>query len=181
MERIRDEWNRGMTWRQPRPFVPEFELRRGGHLFAALDFEGWNLQATAQAHDRSWTFERPRLLSRQVQMVHAATGHPALGIRLPGWRRATLETPGGRRYTCTPDWSGTEYRVQDDDGEAAVTFSRKLRLLTFEADVAIDARLIDRTELPELVVAGWYLATIVALQSVTAAPGLPSRRMKGTA
>lgn len=167
VERIRDHWRGGMTWRQPRPFYPEFELRRGGHLFAELEFpSGWILRATGKAFDRSWRLEQKGFWRRTVSMVDVHTGREVLELRLPVWRKAALTTSQGRTYTARAGF--THYRIEDEDGMILVRFPFKFRLFRLEADVEVSERAAALPELPELVVAGWFLAVLVMRQATTA-------------
>lgn len=170
VERIRDHWRTGMTWRQPRPLVPEFELRRGAHLFAELRFtSGWTLRGAAKAFDRDWRLEQKGVLRRTVSMTDTRTGREALELRLPVWRKATLKTPRGRTYTAKAGL--TQYVIEDDDGLILVRFPLKLRVFRFEADVELTEQAAVLPELPDLVVAGWFLAVLTSQQAAAASAG----------
>lgn len=170
VERIRDHYRAGMTWRQPRPFVPEFELRRGATFFATLEFHGGaKLRADARAYDREWHLEQLGFLRRHVDMVDRRTQRSALTIRLPLLRDAQLVTPTGRSYTGRAGW--TAYTVKDATGETVVRLPYKMRLVALEADVEITERAAELPELPELVVAGWFLAILSSPHAASAAVG----------
>lgn len=170
VERIRDHWRAGMTWRQPRPLVPEFELRRGAHLFAELTFtSGWTVQAEARAFDREWRLEQKGMWRRTVTMTDRRTGREVLELRLPVWRKATLNTPRGRSFTAKAGL--THYRIEDEDGIILVRFPLKLRVFRFEADVELTERAADLPDLPDLVVAGWFLAILTSRQAAAASAG----------
>jgi hypothetical protein len=115
-----------LEWRESRTVKRQDELHIGDQLIATLRWGGWGSTfATGRARAGSWTFERPRLLSKEVQ-VHAAGAAegPPIAVFIPGWtEEGTLSFTDGRTmHWQSRDFWQTEWALVDAEGRTAARF-----------------------------------------------------------
>ena len=91
-------------WRESRTARRRDELWLGEHIFATLRWEGpFSKLAHAQSPEGQWTFDRPRLLSRDVEVRAGAT---LIAVYHEKWTGdGTLKLTDGRAY----DWAPTNF------------------------------------------------------------------------
>jgi hypothetical protein len=69
MENLIPHINETLTWRQPDPYVEEYELCCGDTLLGTLKFRSkFGTLATAETADGQWTFKRVGFLSPKVSV-----------------------------------------------------------------------------------------------------------------
>ncbi len=116
---------RTLEWVESRTVKRQDELRIGDRLIATLRWGGWGSTfAEGRAHGGSWTFERPRLLSREVQVHAAGTKGAPTAVFMPGWTaEGTLSFADGRtmHWQCRDFWQ-TEWALVDAEGQTALRF-----------------------------------------------------------
>jgi hypothetical protein len=116
-----------LEWRESRTVKRQDELRIGDQLIATLRWGGWGSTfATGRARAGSWTFERPRLLSKEVQVhIAGAAKGPPVAVFIPGWtEEGTLSFADGRTmHWQSRDFWQTEWAFVDAEGRTAARFS----------------------------------------------------------
>jgi len=95
-----------LEWRESRTAGRQDELYAAGQIVATLRWEGlFSTLATGTARTEQWTFERPRLLSRDVEVWVAGQDAP-VAVFSPGWTEdGKLSYTDGR----TLYWRGTNF------------------------------------------------------------------------
>lgn len=128
-----DQWE----WRESRTARRQDELHFGERVAATLRWQGmFSNLARAQSPEGRWTFDRPRLLSRDVE-VRDADSNALVAMLYVKWRGdATLEFADGH----TLDWAPTnfwqnQWAFFDPNGEALISFDDTSRI--FEARTAV--------------------------------------------
>ena len=159
-----------LYWMQPAGLDNRwFELRAGGSLVATLGFESLcDSLARAESADGSWTFRRVGILNPRVT-VRKAGEEASLAIYTPRWtgREGTLEFPDGRVFGWVQaNFWATKFQITDAAGYSWVSFesgaekSRLSDIFKTQARVEIDLRGRALSELPLLVLLGWYLVIL---------------------
>jgi hypothetical protein len=114
-----------LEWRESRKIKRQDELRLGDQTVATLRWGGWGSTfAEGRARARSWTFERPCLLSREVHVHVAGVKSSPIAVFVPGWtEEGTLSCADGRtmRWQSRDFWR-TEWAFVDAEGRTAVRF-----------------------------------------------------------
>ena len=114
-----------LEWRESRKVRRQDELCLGDQTVATLRWGGWGSTfAEGRARAGSWTFERPRLLSREVQVHVAGTKGPPIAVFIPGWtEEGTLSWADGRtmRWQSRDFWR-TDWVLVDAEGRTAARF-----------------------------------------------------------
>lgn len=114
-----------LEWVESRTVKRQDELRIGDRMIATLRWGGWGSTfAEGRASTGSWTFERPRLLSRDVQVHLSSTEGPSVGVFHPGWmEEGTLYLADGRtmRWKSRDFWR-SEWAFVDAAGQIALRF-----------------------------------------------------------
>jgi len=131
-----DNWE----WRESRTTKRQDELHLGERVTATLRWQGmFSNLAYAQSPEGRWTFDRPRLLSRDVEVRDADT-NALVAVLYVKWRGdATLEFADGH----TVDWSPTNFwqtqwaffDTADRGEQALILFDDTSRI--FEARTAV--------------------------------------------
>ena len=91
-------------WHESRTTKRQDELRFEDRVFATLRWEGpFSRLAYARSPEGQWTFDRPRLLSRDVEIK---VGDTVIAVYHEKWTGdGTLEFADGRAY----DWAPTNF------------------------------------------------------------------------
>jgi hypothetical protein len=149
------------------------ELRYGDEVVATMRWESvFSTLATGTARHGSWTFERPRILSREVEvrLAGAAEDEP-FGIFSPGWTaEGTLVLADGRRFhwQCLNFWA-TEWQFTSAAGDPLVRFVDTSRLLEQSTEVGIARAGISEQDRALLVLLGHYLLVLHGRDTAAAA------------
>ena len=154
-----------LYWVQPKAFARWFELRTDDQQFATL---GWETSCGSLARgstaDGDWTFKRVGFLNPRVT-VREAGSEVNLATFWPRWLGdGTLEFAYGVsfRWQSTNFW-GTDWIFSAADGTPLLALKEGSRdrkianLFKTESLVEIHAEARRLTELPLLVLTGWYL------------------------
>jgi hypothetical protein len=112
-----------LEWRESRTVKRQDELCFGDHLVATLQWDGWGSTfAIGHARAGSWTFERPRLLSKEVQVHIAGAKGSSVVAFVPGWtEEGTLYFADGRtmHWQSRNFWQTTWALVDAEGGTVA--------------------------------------------------------------
>ena len=170
-------------WRESKTVKHQDELRLGDHVEATLRWEGLlsNL-ATARAPAGQWTFDRPRLLSRDIEVREIRAGEdsaPLIAVYYQKWTgEGTLKLADGRAYDWAPTnfWQ-TRWAFFDADERPLIVFDDTSGLLEHRTEVTFHRIELSKADVGLLATLGRCLMTlkrqdaaaIVATTAVTAA------------
>ena len=111
-------------WRESTTVRRQDELCLGDEVVATMRWAGMlSTLSTGQARTGRWTFERPRLLSHEVEVREAASGELA-GVLSPRWTGdATLTLADGRTFEWFPtNFWRSEWAFADTHDQPLVRF-----------------------------------------------------------
>lgn len=151
-----------LLWVQPRNGLA-FELRAGDEVIGSLRWERSSL-ARGETADQQWTFKREGIWHPHVT-VRIAGSDVNLGLFHPNWMGGgTLELEVGRQLRFGPAsfWSSQWNWMEVD--QPLVHFTRR-GLFRMESHVEIENPAAVSPDMPLLVVLGWYLLVMSALDA----------------
>jgi len=152
-----------LEWRESRTRKRCDELHLGddGQTIAEMQWKGmFSTFATGHARTGQWTFERPRLFSREIEVYDTQTG--TVSIFSPGWtREGVLTLDDGRRFhwQSTNFW-GTRWVFVDAEGQPLAQFVDTSGFIRNRAAVGISAAALAEKDRALLLLLGWYLITL---------------------
>lgn len=155
-------------WTQPARSKQAFELRATSDVVATLQFERASL-ATGEAAEQGWTFKREGFWHPQIT-VRLAGSDANLAVFKPAWTGGgMLELPEGRvlKFSAANFWH-SQFSWLDPSGKPLVQFKSHPGLLRMEGQLDIAPDAIALSELPLLVVLGWYLLILFARDAAVA-------------
>jgi hypothetical protein len=153
--RYLDQWE----WRESRAARRQDELHLGERVAATLRWQGLlSTLAHAESPEGRWTFERPRVLSRDVEVRDAATDDVIAILHVRWTGDATLEFADGG----TVDWSPTnfwqtQWAFFDNSEQALISFADTSRLLEARTAVTYHSSALSAEESALLTLFGRYL------------------------
>jgi hypothetical protein len=170
-KRYLDQWE----WRESRTARRQDELHFGERVAATLRWQGLlSNVAHAQSPEGAWIFDRPRILSRDVEVRDAET-NALVAILYVRWTGdATLEFADGH----TVDWSPTNFwqtqwaffDTADGGGDQAlISFVDSSRLLEARTAVTFHRSDLSAQESSLLTLFGHYLMILHRNDSAAAA------------
>jgi hypothetical protein len=157
--RYLDRWE----WRESRTARRQDELHLGERVAATLRWQGLlsNL-AYAESSEGQWIFDRPRILSRDVEIRDGASNTLLAMLHVRWTGDATLEFADGH----TIDWSPTNFwqtqwaffrTVDGDDEQALISFFDSSRLLETRTTVTYHRSDLSAEQSALLTLFGRYL------------------------
>jgi hypothetical protein len=169
----KDRWGDrpALEWRESKVHKWQDELRVGQEMVAALLWQGsLSTQARATSPTGQWTFERPRVFSRDVEVRDAGSGALVALLRA-GWTGdGMLETVDGRAFYWTyNNFFRTKWSFSTAGGEQLVRFYDDSRLFEKRALVEVASRTLPQSDRNLLLLLGWYLMTLADRDSASAA------------
>jgi hypothetical protein len=168
MATIPDVAGQELMWLQPARTKQAFELHAGDEVVATLRWERASL-AVGESGDHRWTFKREGFWHPRVT-VRLPDSDDNAAIFQPGWAGGgALELPDGRRlrFGAANFWH-SQWDWQDTAGRPIVHFKSHHGFLKTEGDVEIEPDAVQLSELPLLVVLGWYLLILFARDAAAA-------------
>jgi len=148
-----------LLWKQPSARREEYELRAGDEVLATLRWpKSWGSLAEAEVAEGRWTFKRVGFW-RTRGTLRVAGDEDDIGTLEARWTgNGTLTLASGESYgwESTNLW-GTRYGWSDSRGTELVRFGATASLLREEAAVELSPRASALSDLPLLVLYGWYL------------------------
>ena len=150
-------------WRESRRVRGQDELRAGDQILATLCWQGaFSTLAFGTSPAGQWTFERPRVLSQDVE-VCSAGADVVIAIFKPHWAGGggRLELADGRtfQWTATNFWQ-TDWVFSDASGESLVRFEDNSRLFETTALVEVECAALPASERALLTLLGRYLMVL---------------------
>jgi hypothetical protein len=154
-KRYLDRWE----WRESRTAKRQDELHLGERVAATLRWQGLlsNL-AYAASPEGQWTFDRPRILSRDVE-VRDTESNALVALLYVRWTGdATLEFADGHTVGWSPTnfWQ-TQWAFFDADEQALISFIDTSRLLEARTAVTFYRSNLSAQESALLTLFGRYL------------------------
>jgi hypothetical protein len=173
--RYLEQWE----WRESRTARRHDELHFGERIAATLRWQGiGSTLAHADCPEGHWTFERPRILSRDVEIRDGKTDE-LVAMLYPKWTgSATLELADGRCFAWEPtDFWQMQWAFFDSAEQALVSFTDTSKLLEARTAVTVYRSSLSEQERGLLTMLGRYLlilrrhdaAAVVAATSSVAA------------
>ena len=159
----KQEENRpALEWRESRTVGRQDELYAAGQIVATLRWEGlFSTMATGTARAGRWTFVRPKLLSRDVE-VRVAGQEAPVAVFSPGWTEdGTLSFADGRAlyWRATNFWR-TEWVLSDGSGQPLVRLVDTSGLFKKTASVGTIRSGLSDEDRALLVLLGRYLIVL---------------------
>jgi hypothetical protein len=145
----------------------EYELQDGGEVVATLRFRSsFGSFATAESADGCWTFKRVGFWKTRVTVRASGSESDIASFRNNTWKHGgTLELPDGRAYPANTNFWMTEYEFTTQSGEPLLKYSRVRGVLRLSSTVEIQPAAASLTELPWLLMLGWYLTVMIHVDS----------------
>lgn len=162
MKRISEFSGKPLQWKQPHVTSAAFELKSNEELLATLKFSNaFGSLATGECADGSWTFKRVGFLNTHVSIRVAGTENDIAVYRNSTWSQGgTLELPDGRRINANSNFWHSQFEFTGESGDPILRFTNiggfKLHA---ELEFLPPAALL--TELPWIVILGWYLTVMM--------------------
>jgi hypothetical protein len=154
-KRYLDQWE----WRESRTTRRQDELHLGEHVAATLRWQGMlSNMAHARSPEGEWVFDRPRILSRDIEVREAKSNALVAVLHVRWTGDATLEFADGH----TVDWSPTNFwqtrwAFFDENEHALISFVDTSRLLEARSAVAFHTSDLSARESALLTMFGRYL------------------------
>lgn len=162
MRPIAEIADQDLVWVQPARSKQAFELRAADDEVASLRFECATL-ARALTAGQEWTFQREGFWHPQVS-IRVAGSDDNVAVFKPSWTGGgTLELMESRvlRLGAANFWH-SQWDWLDSSGKALVHFKSHLGMFRMEGQVDIESEAATLSELPLLVMLGWYLLILFA-------------------
>jgi hypothetical protein len=169
MEKLTRALSMHPEWVQPKTFERKFELRLGDLIFARIDFQKMTGSlAVAECDSDRWTFKRVGFFNPRVTIRQEGT-EVDRGIYTPKWSGAsgTLQMADGTSYQWrSANFWATRMEWSDSTGKALVTFrsgvdnSKFSDVFKTQATLEFSPEARPASELPLLVLLGWYLVIL---------------------
>ncbi len=168
MESIAKMVGQQMKWQQPSLFKMEYQLMSvstlaadtppGDALVGILRFRSsWGTLATAECADGCWTFKRVGFWQTRVTIRACNAESDLASFKNNTWKGGgTLELQDGRIFRANTNFWMTKYSFQTEQGDDLVNF-RQISGFRLSGVVEIQPAAQGITELPMMVMLGWYL------------------------
>jgi hypothetical protein len=169
MQKMSDVLDQPMRWMQANASERAYELRAGEDVVATLRWQkaGGSL-AVAESAAGQWTLKRSGFFRPKIT-VRAAGTDSDLAIFTPDWfaGRGTLELAGGQSFRwATESFWRSRMAFYTDGGQPLVHFKPEGALQLAASKVEIEPAGAAVSELPLLVVLGWYFLVLMAEDSI---------------
>jgi len=178
MKSLKEAGKEHLNWTQPKTTQQFFELKGNDDLFGTLLFpKSVGSLAEAETVEGKWTFKRIGFFTTKIS-VRKFGEEKDLAIFKPNLTASSgdLDFSGGKKYQWhASNFWGTRFEFKDEKGEVVLTFRSgiedpKLKdWFKTQARVEIAEDKINVTELPIMVLLGWYLIIVLQMDSSTGA------------
>jgi hypothetical protein len=147
-------------WRVSRTVKRQDEFRFGDRLYATLRWEGpFSRRAYARSPEGQWTYDRPRLLSRDVEI---RAGKTLIAISHEKWTgECVIEFTDGRIFTWAPTnfWQ-TRWVFFDAEERPTIAFDDTSGLFEHTNEVTFWRSELTKADVGVLTTLGRYLAVL---------------------
>ena len=170
MNQIAKLIDREVKWVQPSIWKSDSELRAGDELVATLRFRSpWGSLATGQSPDGCWTFKRVGFWQTRVTIRACESDVDVAVFQNNTWSGGgTLELPDGGQILATTNFWHTNLEFKAGADQTLIEF-RARGLTGHSADVVIQPAAAQLSELPWVVMLGWYLVIMMHRDTASAA------------
>jgi len=160
MKSIRDLQE--LVWLQPHATQRVFELRAGEEVLGSLRWESsFGSLADARAEEVHWTFKRTGFFSPQIT-IRLSGSDANLAVFTPNWKgEGVLDFSGGKcfRWLGIGFWR-SQWAFARSSGEHLLELEPKTAFFKRTAVVKVTPDGRQTSELPLLVILGWYLMVL---------------------
>ncbi len=159
MKRLQEVDLGELLWKQARFGVDHFRLQAGEDCVGELYWTKWfSDHAVAQSAHGTWHMDRPDFFADRVIVTDPTTEQKAAIFVKGCFGDGTLTMRDGRKY----EWARTKafrnyWALFDEGGNAVFEVRAGMRWFKHEADVVLHAAAGEETQLPLLILLGWYL------------------------
>jgi hypothetical protein len=166
VKRKREPDAKTWEWRESRTVKHQDELWFRDDIYATLRWEGpLSKLAYARAPEGQWTFDRPRLLSRDIEVRQAdvdADSAPLAAIYYQKWTGdGTLKLADGRRFDWAPiDFWQTRWAFFDAEERPLVALEDTSGLCERMTEVTLWHSELSRADVGLLATLGHYLMAL---------------------
>lgn len=166
MDKLVDLIDRELKWTQPAALKMQYELHAGEELAARLAFRSsFGSFAMGQSADGCWTFKRAGFFQTRVTIRVCNEETDIAVFRNNTWSGGgSLELRGGRKLLATTNLWQTNLEFKTESGETLIRF-KSGGVIHLSALVEIQPTAAGLTELPLLVMLGWYLIVMMHMDS----------------
>jgi hypothetical protein len=168
-------------WRESRTAKRQDELHYGERIAATLRWESvFSTLAHAQTSAGAWTFDRPRILSRDVEVREATTAATVAVVHFKWTGDATLEFADGGHLDWAPtnfwqtQWAFFGPASGDDKERALIVFDDTSRFLEARSAVSYRTSNLTAEESALLTTLGHYLMMLHRRDSAAVAASAAS-------
>jgi hypothetical protein len=170
MKHLSEVRDRELKWIQPQALKQEFELRAGDEVVATLRFKSsFGSLATAESADGCWTFKRVGFWHPRVTIRVCGDDTDIAVFKNRTWNNGgTLEFPDGRRYLADLNFWATRYELTTETDEVLLRYTSIGGFAHFSAKVDVLPDFARQSEMPWLIMLGWYLRILVSQDSAAA-------------
>jgi hypothetical protein len=167
-----DRWE----WRESRAERHLDELHLGERVAATLRWQGWlSTLAHARTPEGQWAFERPRILSRDIEVRDATTDAIVANLYVKWTGNATLEFADGGAVEWAPTnfWQ-TQWAFFDAQDNALISFDDTSGFLEARSAVTFYSSDLSAEESALLTTFGRYLMMLHRRDSAAVAASTAS-------
>ncbi|MCM3870019.1 MAG: hypothetical protein ND895_04910 [Pyrinomonadaceae bacterium] len=161
---------RELRWVQPSAWKMQYELRADEEIIATLRFRSsFGTFATAESADGCWTFKRIGFWQTKATIRVCGSDTEIASFKNNTWSGGgTLELSDGRQFTATTKLWRINLEFKSETGETLVSF-KSGGFVHLSATVEIQPNAAEMSELPWIVMLGWYLTVMMYMDSAATA------------
>jgi len=151
-----------LIWIQPSLFSRSCELRANDDVIGTLDFRtAFGSLATGRCKDECWTFKRVGFFQTRVSIRICNQETDVATFRNNTWSGGgTLEFADGGNLLVTSNFWQSKLDFKSPSDDLLVSF-RTVSLIHLKAEVVVEPRAHDLSELPLILLLGWYLVVML--------------------
>ena len=170
MKKIAGVIGRDLEWAQPSAWKMQYELRAGDELIATLRFRSsFGSFATAESEDGCWTFKRVGFWQTRATIRSCGSETEVATFKNNTWSGGgTLELPDGRKFPATTNLWKINLEFKTEAGKTLVRFKTS-GLVHLSATVEIQPDAAVLSELPWVIMFGWYLTVMLYMDTASVA------------
>ena len=166
MKKIAEVIGQELEWTQPSVWKMQYELRSGADVVATLGFRSsFGSFATAESLDCGWTFKRIGFWQTRATIRPAGSDMDLATFKNNSWSGGgSLEFPDGRKLLATTNGWQTKLEIKTEAGATLLRFNTH-GFVHLSATLEIHPAAAEMSELPWLVMFGWYLVVMLYMDA----------------
>ena len=152
-----------IVWKQPKLMEPAFELRFSEEILGTLRFKNsFGSLAEGTMAEGKWSLKRLGFLKTHVTIRQADDQRNVAVYFNNTWSQGgTLELPDGRKYQANSNFWHSQFEFTDMQENPILRFTN-IGGFKLHAQLEILPLGKDLTEIPWMVLLGWYLAVMTS-------------------